>query len=162
MALPNLLLGAVSFVQGNFTGGWVFGGAGLLGLLATMLTWAQLSGAFAGEMHSVSSIKRFNFDMFAHIVSYLPALIAFGLGAGVELFALIIFYLFYILIVAMSDIVVLNPILHMFGWRFRGAVLEFEEGTEDVVIITRPRAHLSLGEAYLKKLSDFGMYLLHE
>ena len=162
MALPNVLLGMISFVHGNSIGGWTFTIFGGLGILATMMTWAQLSTAFAGEAFRVTSIKRFNFDMFSHIVSYLPALIAFGLGANVEMFALIIFYLFYILIVAMSDIVVLNPILHFFGWRFRGAILEFDEGTEEVVVITKPKSHLPLGEVQLKELSDFGMYLLNE
>lgn len=162
MALPNLILGLISVIEGNSLGAILFIVFGIIGLMATMMVWYQLSGTFAGEPHEVSSIKRFNFDMFSHIVSYLPALIAFGLGTNTEIFALGIFYLFYIAMVSMSDIVVLNPILHLMGWRFRGAVLKLDDGTEEVIVITKPNARLVLGESTLKELSDFGMYLLHE
>ena len=71
-------------------------------------------------------------------------------------------YLFYLVILAASDIVVLNPVLHLFGWRFQPATLQMELGVEEVIVIVPPKDRLILGDQKLSELSGYGMYLLCE
>lgn len=162
LCLPNMLLATISLYADQKKFAALFGGLSLLGGLLTFAVQHQLRTSLAGEHYRVVTIRRFNYDMFSHIVSYLPSLIAFGLGAQTDVFALFAFYVFYILVVSMSDVVVLNPILHLFGWRFRGANIQYDHGTEEVMIVSPPNKALVLGNPVLVKLSNFGMYLLDE
>ncbi len=140
--------------------GWLFVALGAIGFAMTVYIWSQLVGIVGGEFYKVVGIKNFSFDMFSHIVSYLPSLLAFGLGSEGQINSLILFYIFYIFMLGFSDVVVLNPILHVFGWRYKSAVLEHEDGTEEVVVLSPPHAQLVLGNLVLNRLANFGIYLL--
>jgi hypothetical protein len=160
MMLPNVLLCLVAAMKGQVKVALLFLLLSLIGLACNAVIIRQLNEKIGDERERIVSIKRFNFDTFSHIVSYVPSLLAISLDFSAVGTAIVTFYIFYMAMIAITDVVVLNPFLHFLGWRFQPATLELEMGTEEIVVITPPKSQLKVGYADLSKLTDFGIYLL--
>lgn len=162
LAAPNFLLAMVSFLDAKIVIAWVFLAFAVLGIVADVYVVGEFNRKVGSIRQNVVEIRRFSFDTFSHIIAYVPSLLAFAIDSDQIGYALIAFYVFYILIVAFSDVVILNPLFRLLGYQFLVGKLEFSGGTEEVLVVVPPNLQLTLGEADLMKLADFGVYLLDE
>ena len=162
LVAPNVILSTSAWFAGREAISIIFGIVAAFGVLFTAVVIHSFRTKFAGAPEIIVNIRRFNADFFSHIISYIPALLTFSLSSDVQLYTMLTFYLFYAIALSLSDVVVLNPLLVMLGWRFQSVTIKSGKGTEEVVLVSKASTAVVPGERTLICLSTFGLYLVGE
>jgi len=134
---------------------WIFLGVGLLGLALTYLFFKLVAFKRSPIRGDITSRHARGSEIMGYIASYIVPFVTFSLGNERQVIALIIFIsILGIIYVFSDDMVRINPMFNLFGYRLYEVTSE--QGKDSFALITRRR--VKCGDRVLLIKVDNGIF----
>jgi hypothetical protein len=134
---------------------WIFLGVGLLGLALTYLFFKLVAFKRSPIRGDITSRHARGSEIMGYIASYIVPFVTFSLGNERQVIALIIFIsILGIVYVFSDDMVRINPMFNLFGYRLYEVTSE--QGKDSFALITRRR--VKCGDRVLLIKVDNGIF----
>ena len=134
---------------------WIFLGVGLLGLALTYLFFKLVAFKRSPIRGDITGRHARGSEIMGYIASYIVPFVTFSLGSERQVIALIIFIsILGIVYVFSDDMVRINPMFNLFGYRLYEVTSE--QGKDSFALITRRR--VKCGDRVLLIKVDNGIF----
>lgn len=115
----------------------LLGSLGLASLLVTLLYLQFMRGTVTPRLAKVKDFSRRDADVMGYIASYLVPFVSFSLASVQQAIALLVFFGVLLLIYVRSNMIYINPMLNIAGYRLYE--IEIEQGDFPRFYIARRR-----------------------